>query len=255
MELEDFAVIAAEILKEQLEKFEAANEADRVKILESLDERVERARLNAEIEREQSLRKLAALDGLLDSINEYRDDLKSLSEKLVADIEQGERARLNPKGPFKSGNIYRQGDCVMRDGATFICVTGETAVDPRDKTDAPHWRLLASRGEKGPKGEQGPCGEKGERGEQGLAGERGARGHVGEKGPEGPAGPRGMRGPKGEPGKHGKDGAGILGIELSGSVLAIAMSDRSVHRVDFSPAIEVVVQNRVRDAVAELEKK
>lgn len=216
-----------------------------VDLEKSTADRIERARLNAEIEREQSLRKVADINTLLSGLTAKVEHVESLQAALHEAIDTAAASALTPRGPYKTGEVYRRGDCVMRDGSSWVCVADETAVDPREKTDAPVWRLLAMRGERGQKGEKGDQGESGQRGEKGDQGRQGVAGKDGENGNAGPAGSRGMKGSKGDKGDQGLDGAGIIAIEKSGLAVSIVTSGGEVHRIDFKDEIESAIEKRL----------
>ena len=115
------------------------------------------------------------------------------------------------------------------------CVAEETAHDPRDKTETPHWRLNSARGERGAPGFKGDPGERGERGERGPVG---LQGEKGDRGPQGEQGEQGIRGQRGPKGKDGRDGNGIMTLTSTGMNFALVTTDGETHTVDLMPAFE-----------------
>ena len=167
--------------KNWLDQFEAW----RQELEKDMAHRIEVARLDADLWRANARLeiddiKAAACDGL-DNLNATVEDaskalatlnVEALSHRIKAaeiDEKTQHMAAALPRhvGGHKSGATYKLGDEVCYDGSTYRCVVDETDLAPKTKTEAPVWRLVASKGDRGPRGSIGPRGAAGKAGEPG----------------------------------------------------------------------------------------
>ena len=198
--------------------------AQKVEALEVLiDQKAQVSKLDADLWREQSIRKIGDLEGsnkaLQETLEEYSNELLALQEQnaqLIDAYAKANAEKLKPKGGFKSGTQYHAGDCVLRDGAAWWCTAEATDSDPREKSG--EWRLLSMRGIRGEKGDSGPKGE------------------------------------QGKPGKPGADGVGILDARVNGFNMAFALSDGNALHVDLEP-LKASITSIVRAEIKAAEKR
>lgn len=188
-------------------------------LLAHIEEKVEWARLNADLWKEETKNKLNYIDVQLQATKRAAEKLEKLSAekdgevvRLKDELTTALKQRLKHRGPYKDYIKYNVGDCVMRDGATFWSVVDGNDQDPRIKSDTPVWRLLSMRGERGEKGD------------------------------------RGQRGPKGEKGRDGRDGVGIIELASKGLSLALATSDGRAIHVDLSDGVRAMIDERLKTA-------
>jgi len=226
---------------------------------------MEKAQITFDLWRLEHVAKTQELTKSLDEVKQMVDDNAVVLSRLDEVAESLESAAWKHVGPYKTGNIYERGNVVMRDGASFVCLVDQTALDPREQTEEPVWRLVAQRGLKGAQGEPGMQGEKGEKGDpgpqgakgdpgaigspgergepgpQGVAGPTGEKGEPGPQGDPGPQGEKGSRGPRGAKGERGRDGAdgnGIMALHLADQTLALVSTDGETHSVNLRPSFE-----------------
>lgn len=203
------------------------------RLAKAMDDKIELARVNADLRLEQAHSQLKEMRDLYDSAVEFVEELKSeLAIARKAAAEWPEHV-----GAFANGQAYRRNHIVSRDGSTYICAVDSTTSDPRDN-DGESWRLLAMRGERGAKGDAGATGARGEpgtRGEKGDPGRPGADGKIGKTGERGPRGEPGIPGKKGD---SGQDGREMVAADIIGSRLAFTMNDGDVLSVNLKKAIE-----------------
>jgi hypothetical protein len=118
------------------------------------------------------------------------------------------------RGAWVSTAPYGRGTVVTFNGASYICLVGNTGVAPNTNTGV--WAIMdapGAAGAQGPTGPQGPAGATGATGATGPAGPPGPPGRLGPAGPTGatgatgPAGPAGSVGPPGRLGPAGATGA------------------------------------------------
>jgi hypothetical protein len=128
-------------------------------------------------------------------------------------------------GEWTNGINYEIGDGVQKDGSSYMCIAGHTAIESENgPPNDVFWSLFAAVGDEGPQGEIGPAGPQGEIGDtgpqgiqgvkgdtgatglRGAVGDRGPKGDKGDTGPVGSTGPTGDRGPTGEKGDVGPQG-------------------------------------------------
>lgn len=166
-----------------------------------VDERVEWARVNADLWKEQAKNELRTIREDRDMVTVELEDaaelIKGLQEALdeqSAMLDIIKASQLNPVGPYREGMECRPGDVVMRDGSSFVALR-KTQEDPRTEFPDPHYRLLAMRGQRGQKGAQGP---------------------------KGPA---------------GADGVHVLSVDVVDTSLALSMSSGEVLSVDLGPLV------------------
>ena len=116
-------------------------------------------------------------------------------------------AITNFRGAWLSTPSYGAGAVVTYNGASYICLVGNTNVIPSSNTT--DWAILDAPGlpgATGATGPQGPPGPTGAKGATGATGPQGPAGLTGAKGAAGPAGPAGAVGPQGPAGAQGPAG-------------------------------------------------
>jgi len=186
-------------------------------LVQSLDEKARAEKAEGQLEREKYMGLLDAAEKNAKSASELVaeqtdrfGDIERAQVEIVKTLQSTEAVQWRHLGGYQKDQKYRKGDCVGRDGATYVCVAEATNIDPREKTETPQWRLVAARGEKGES-------------------KAGAPGKTG-------------KGEKGDP------GAGLVGVELHNGVLVLASSDGKAHRVDLKGAIAEEAARVIADA-------
>lgn len=210
-----------DLIRDELQKtMEAQGRDIHDDIIAHVEEKTDWARLNADLWKEQTKNKLSEIDAYVKAATEAADQLRAMSDekseeivRLKSELDATLKQRLIPMGPYRKGETYDAGNCVMRDGATFWSLIDDNNHDPREKLETPVWRLLSMRGERGEKGD------------------------------------RGQRGEKGEPGRNGKDGVGIVGMVSKGLTIVVATSDGQTIRADLSDGLEELIDERIKTLV------
>jgi hypothetical protein len=108
------------------------------------------------------------------------------------------------RGAWVSTATYGPGAVVTFNGASYICLVGNTGVAPNTNTGV--WAIMDAPGAAGAQGPAGPQGAAGATGATGPAGPVGSVGPPGRLGPAGPTGATGAPGPVGSVGPPGRLG-------------------------------------------------
>jgi len=140
------------------------------------------------------------------------------------------------RGAWASTISYAPGAVVTYNGASYICLVGNTGLTPN--TNTAHWGLLDApglQGATGPQGPQGVAGPAGPKGPEGPAGATGAQGPQGIPGPQGATGAKGATGAQGAIGPTGPSGA--AGPSGSAATIEIGTVETS------SPSLPALVSN------------
>lgn len=125
----------------------------------------------------------------------------------------------NYRGAWLSTATYGAGAVVTFGGASYICLVGNSGVEPG--TSTADWAILDAPGVAGAAGPAGPAGPAGATGGMGPAGSAGPAGPVGPTGAQGSIGNTGAAGTPGAAGAQGPQGlqgstgpAGAAGVGL-----------------------------------------
>lgn len=130
----------------------------------------------------------------------------------------GSALRLQYRGAWNSGTLYRVNDVVYYSGSSYVATATSTGMTP--SSSPAYWGHVAdqgSAGATGPAGAAGATGPAGPKGDTGAAGAAGTAGATGPAGPKGDTGATGATGPAGATGATGPTGPSGGGLTLTAS--------------------------------------